>query len=85
MAIRFRDFPPDETDRHWLAGPSYAPLKESVERANEWIAAKGASVLNVETVLIPNLGDGSPGETKRVTGEWITWIQVVRVWYIVEG
>lgn len=85
MAIQFRDFPPVLMEKNWLGGTSFAPLKDTVQRVNEWIAAKGARIFNVETLLLPNFEvTGKTTDTKTYTADSGYWYQVVRVWYSVD-
>jgi len=57
MAIAFQDFAPAVTHSGYFSS-DYEPLTAVVARANEWMANVGARVVNVETVLLPNLSDG---------------------------
>jgi hypothetical protein len=56
---------------------------EAVARANEWIRDSGVTVLNVETVVLPNLQDVKDTSqvinTGRQMGSYL--FQVLRVWY----
>jgi hypothetical protein len=86
MAIACKDFVPSMT-RSGFFSSDYEPLEAVVARANEWMANVGARVVNVETVLLPNLSDevqsGQSG--LQTSGELRSqWFQIVRVWYEVE-
>jgi hypothetical protein len=64
----------------------YEALQQAVAAANQWVRQYGVSVLNVETVLLPNIyrsGEEGSADTHLVTaGEFRSeWFQVVRVWY----
>ncbi len=63
---------------------THETLPVAVARANRWIAESGARILNVETVVLPNvkgLEDASEVGI-RTSGELSSyWYQVVRVWY----
>jgi hypothetical protein len=66
--------------------PQYEALQHAVAAANQWIRQYGVSVLNVETVLLPNIHrSGEEGSTDPhlvTAGEFRSeWFQVVRVWY----
>jgi len=85
--IEYRDFAPKQ-----LAAPalfkaaSFDTLDTAVAAANEWIAAHGVEVINVETIVLPNLwSTHSAGTTdpNRVLqpGFAEAWNQFVRVWY----
>ena len=86
MAIRFKDFFPEILSQGFFSN-EYATLQETVDRANDWIDRKEVRVLNVETVVLPNIGnDGKTAEVAiRTSGEMSSyWYQVVRVWYTSE-
>jgi hypothetical protein len=84
MTIHFRDFASEVKSRGFFSN-EYATLQETVDRANAWIAEVGVRVLNVETVVLPNVGDGeekTAATAIRTSGEMSSWwYQVVRVWY----
>ena len=78
-----------------MAAPEYESLSSVLERANAWIAQGGLHILNVETLILPNLGESgggllnAPGEIYdshspriRTAGEMRShWYQCIRVWY----
>jgi hypothetical protein len=83
MAIAFKDFFPTVL-RKGVLSSDYEPFSAVVDRANRWIATSGVQVLNVETLVLPNVG--SEVETQqtniRTSGEMSSyWRQVLRVWY----
>ena len=64
----------------------YEALQQAVAAANAWVRQYGVEVLNVETVVLPNIHDsGEQGSTDpqlTTLGEFRSeWYQVVRVWY----
>ena len=83
MAIACKDFVPTQT-RSGFFSSEYEPLEAVVARANEWMVSAGARVVNVETVLLPNIGaDEQTGQNGlRTSGDSAShWFQIVRVWY----
>jgi hypothetical protein len=83
MPIAFQDFAPAVTEKGFF-NDTYEPLSATVARANAWIIAGGHRVVNVETVLLPNLRGDDTSETVRLrtSGEMGSeWHQIVRVWY----
>jgi hypothetical protein len=86
--IAFKDFVPAQIEsRSLFRRVEFEPLDAIVETANAWIAEHSVHVINVETVLMPNLGfpkkDTSTGHY-RTSGHNLatnTWHQVLRVWY----
>ena len=64
----------------------YEALQHAVAAANQWVRQFGVTVLNVETVVLPNIDrSGEEGSTDPhlvTSGEMRSeWFQVVRVWY----
>jgi hypothetical protein len=83
MTIQFRDFFPDVKKRG-LFKTQYATLQETVEQANAWIAEAKVRVLNLETVVLPNIlsAQQTTVAEARTSGEMSSsWYQVIRVWY----
>jgi hypothetical protein len=82
MAIECRDFLPVVKEPGFFID-TYESFRESLKRANEWIAAEKPDLINVETVVLPNVHneDGSE-DTDISTGDSRnSWHQFVRVWY----
>ena len=83
--IRFKDFAPEETAAAgFFSAAQYEILEETVDRANDWIVQTGVIVLNVETVVLPNLHreDGTTDTEIRTSGDMSSyWFQFVRVRY----
>ena len=82
MVIKYKDFSPSAID-HKVFSTTYESFSEVVAHANEWIRNSGVTVLNVETVVLPNLQQLK--DTSQVftimkhSGSYM--FQVVRVWY----
>lgn len=87
--ITFEDFAPRVTSP---AGPfrrgQFQTFEDAVKAADAWIRESGVDVINLETVVLPNVW--SPGEEGTVDAELPTnegnlitnnWYQFVRVWY----
>ena len=85
--IAFKDFAPQQTTPGGLlALPEYEMFDGAVQTANAWIEQQGVQVLNVETVVLPNMwhsGEGGTGDTSLRTRDDFSsdWYQFVRVWY----
>ena len=54
MIIHYKDFSPSAVE-HKVFSTEYESFSEVVAHANEWIRDSGVTVLNVETVVLPNL------------------------------
>jgi hypothetical protein len=83
MAVAFKDFFPQVTRSGFLSS-DYESFDQVVNRANEWMAGAGVHVLNVETLVLPNVNDGEEAvQTNiRTSGEMSSyWRQLLRVWY----
>lgn len=86
--IKFVDFAVQiSTPRSIFNPPKFEPIEETMLRMNAWIEENEISVLNVETLFIPNMHNGvsndktedSYYETK--VEEKNKWFQIFRVWY----
>lgn len=89
--IHFKDFDIKVTRPAGLiSGPEFEPIEETLLRMNNWIEENEILVLNVETLVIPNIFMGKTGMTKRTSSKgafkiggsqssW--WYQIFRVWY----
>jgi len=83
MAIAFKDFVPAVIKSGFLSS-EYELFPAVVQRANEWIATSGVQVLNVETLVLPNVSDEDEAQQTniRTSGEMSSyWRQILRVWY----
>jgi hypothetical protein len=87
MVIRYQDFTPQMlTPPGFLTVATYEPLQVAVDAANAWIKENGIHILNIETLLLPNIWsrfeEGSSDPSLGTSGESPSqWHQVVRVWY----
>lgn len=86
--IRYRDFAPHVIKRGLLHSDDYENFDAAVAAANAWIASSSVEILNVETVVLPNISpDRSEGtidgrvETEEAMTSINEWYQFMRVWY----
>lgn len=81
----FRDFVPSRSrGGGLLSRPRYETLRAVVAEARRWAAREGVEVINIETLMLPDLWEqdgGSERPALRQVGERVTWNQCVRVWY----
>jgi hypothetical protein len=87
MAIAFKDFTPLPVETRFFGGTTYEPLEAALERANEWMTEAAVRVVNIETVLLPNLQPEVTTSASgiRTSGDMAShWHQVIRVWYDLE-
>lgn len=85
MTIAFKDFAPG-IEKKGFFKDRYEPFQDCLRKANEWIQAENPDLINVETVVLPNLWDsgetGSEDPEIHTSGEMASsWHQFVRVWY----
>lgn len=85
-ALEFRDFAPVMLDPGGIVSPpTFEPFENAVRAANEWFRKSGVTVVNVETILLPNLTLLSDKATSGVAlfrvSQDAYWYQIVRVWY----
>jgi hypothetical protein len=84
--IAYQDFAPQVLEKaRFLKGATYESLDEALAAANAWIQEHAVKVLNVETVVLPNIyGPGQEGtadpELPTVSGQGY-WHQFIRVWF----
>lgn len=82
-SIAYRDFFPEILQSGFFSD-EHETLPTTVARANEWIARSDIAVINVETVVLPNIGrvEDASEVGIRTSGDFNSyWYQVVRVWY----
>jgi len=83
MAVAFKDFFPQVTHSGFLAS-EYESFEQVVHRANQWMQQSGVQVLNVETLVLPNVSnEAEASQTNiRTSGEMSSyWRQILRVWH----
>ena len=82
MTLQYKDFSPPAV-KHKFFSTGYESFSEVVAHANEWIQNSGVTVLNVETVVLPNLQEtkdtSQANLIMRHSGSYL--FQVLRVWY----
>jgi hypothetical protein len=85
--IAYRDFAPRQLTAPALLRPAtLESLDEALAAANDWIETEKVDVVNVETVVLPNVW--SPHQKGTTDPQMITqsefavaWNQFIRVWY----
>jgi len=85
--IEYKDFTPRMLGERRLIGePEFESLQDAVKGCNQWISDSGVDVVNVETVVLPNVHhpfeEGSEDVNIRQADDDTTaWNQFIRVWY----
>ena len=85
MTLEYQDFSPSAVE-HKVLSTEYESFSEVVAHANDWIRDSGVTVLNVETILLPNLQNlkDTLQVIQSVSGSVMNssyLFQVLRVWY----
>ena len=86
MSFKYKDFFPEVLSSGFFS-TQHESLTATVARANQWVMAYKVRVINLETVVLPNIKSvEDAGEAGiRTSGEVSShWYQVVRVWYDIE-
>ena len=85
--IRFKDFEPEELQKgNYHKQGYYRSFKDIVFQANNWLKTNDVKLINIETVVLPNIHnaveDGTEDVALRTSSESINdWHQFVRIWY----
>ena len=85
--IQFRDFVPKMLTQPGLFKEGqYESFDEALTAANQWIDEHHISVLQFETVVLPNIWrryeEGSTDVALGTSGDMVSrWHQFIRVWY----
>ena len=85
MIIGYKDFLPGVLKSGFFA-TEHEALPVALARANEWIVQSAVEVLNVGTVVLPNIAsvEAASQVGLRTSGELSShWHQMVRMWYAV--
>jgi hypothetical protein len=85
--ICYRDFVPDMLQPPGFLSPAeHESFDAALEDANQWVAQNKVRVLNVETVVLPNIWsrfeEGTTDGALGTSGEQPShWHQFIRIWY----
>ena len=84
--LLFRDFAPQMLSGFGLFKVAeYETFQAAVAAANQWIREEKIQLVQLETVVLPNIWrsveEGTADASLNATGNIATWHQFVRVWY----
>ncbi|MFT4559657.1 MAG: hypothetical protein ACI92S_005049 [Planctomycetaceae bacterium] len=83
--IAYEDFIPQQTSGPgFFTSAEYESFDEALKAANSFVVGRELNVLNVETVVLPNVWneEGTTDASIRTSGDVsATWHQFIRVWY----
>lgn len=86
MTVAFKDFTPN-VEKWGLFRNTFESFQDCLQRANQWIAAENPDIINIETVVLPNLKNSedpvayNSEDPVTYMAEAGRWHQFVRVWY----
>jgi hypothetical protein len=83
MLLNYHDFFPAVLKSGFFS-TEHEDLPATVARAGQWVTESGVRVINVETVVLPNIHTVADASQVgiRTSGEMSSrWYQIVRVWY----
>lgn len=83
MTLGYKDFFPILLESGFFK-KKFEDLSTTLGRANKWLATSGLKIVNVETLLLPNVSrEADASITCLYTGGETSssWVQVIRVWY----
>ena len=84
--LRYRDFVPKMTKPPaFLLPAEHESFDAALEDANRWVSENRIRVVNIETVVLPNIWsryEEGPADAALGTGDSLNfWHQFIRVWY----
>jgi len=83
--IAYEDFIPQQiSGPGFFSSAQYESFNEALKAANSFMVGREQKVLNVETVVLPNVWDeeGTTDVSIDTSGKtYSTWHQFIRVWY----
>jgi hypothetical protein len=79
--IVYQDFVAPKTGVSFYQGSTYETFSAAVAAANEWVRENAVRVINVETVVLPDIFRDENGTDHTARRPDAIWFQFVRVWY----
>ena len=84
--IKCRDFAPKEVaGACFFKDAEYQTFEDSLNAANEWLSEAKVEIVQLETVVLPNMWaaaeDGTTDGSVATSGPADSWHQFLRVWY----
>ncbi len=81
--IAFKDFAPQITRKGFFKN-HFQSMQDALAEANHWINSHQVQILNVETVVLPEIWreEGTTDPELTTSGDMMnSWYQFIRVWY----
>ena len=84
--VKFQDFEPKVLKSGGLlSSPVYESMQDVMLTVNELLADRGVELINIETVVLPNIHsqeeEGTQDTSLTTLGVGTEWNQFIRVWY----
>ena len=85
--LKYKDFVPRQISRPgFFADGEHESFDEAVEAANRWLASNNVTLVNLETVVLPNIWreweEGSMDASIGTSTDLVSrWHQFLRCWY----
>lgn len=82
MSIKSIDFVANSLSKGILSVPKYESFAEAKAKMNEWIDGNDIEVINIETVVLPEINSKEKSENvgvQHIANPYMT--QFIRVWY----
>jgi hypothetical protein len=87
--VQYQDFLPQETPRGGIfGGVDFSDFDSCVAAMNHWLERNPVTVINFETVTLPNIHntqEEGTTDTELHTSGHTVWYQFVRLWYSEPG
>ena len=87
MTLKYKDFVPKQLAEPGFFRPGeFETFDEAVQAANQWLVDSTVRLINLETVVLPNIHsrweEGSTDAALGISGDSPShWHQVLRCWY----
>lgn len=86
MPIKFKDFAPKviKETKFIFTSATVGTFQSALDEANLWISKNSIDVINIETVLLPEMHneDRTTDTDLTTSGEMrSSWYQFIRIWY----
>ncbi len=81
--IRFKDFAPQITKQGFFK-KEFQSFDEAVSAVNDWVSRHQVDVINIETVVLPEMWseEGTTDTNLTTSGDMMnSWYQFIRLWY----
>ena len=81
--LHFKDFAP-QIQKKGFFKTDFQTFEEALSAANSWITSNQIDVINIETVVLPEMWreDGTTDTDLTTSGDMMnSWYQFIRIWH----